>query len=426
MAQSPNRPEAQLIPIRRGLIAPSRPRDPRIDAFRGVALMMIVIDHMPGNPWEDITIRNLGFSDAAEAFFIMSGIAAGIAYSTIVARGLTGEVRVWDAIAPMWRRAWTLYTVQILLTVAAMALFSWAAGTFYRAEFREIHNLSTIYDATGPALIGLATLGYQIGYVNILPTYIVLLIAAPLVIAAGLRAQWLTLTIGLGLWLIAGWAQINMPNYPGKGGWFFSPLAWQVIFLIGLLIGIRHRKDQRLVPVSWPLFGLALAFLVFVFAWRHLPGLGEVMNHKMAQLGTLGAPSNIVSHNKTFLALPRFLHILALVYVISCLPVVTRICAHRTMAPLRLMGGHGLLVFGVGTLLALLGQIIMDVEPAVTWLPWVLPPVAVALCYLAAVLAELARKPAQGRIRATREMNSDTLARPVPDTVGSASGAISG
>ena len=81
MARSPARPEAQLIPIRQGLIAPSRPRDPRIDAFRGLALMMILIDHMPGNPWEEVTVRNIGFSDAAEAFFVMSGIAAGIAYS---------------------------------------------------------------------------------------------------------------------------------------------------------------------------------------------------------------------------------------------------------------------------------------------------------------------------------------------------------
>ena len=79
MTQSSNRPDAQLIPIRRGVDLPRRARDPRIDAFRGLALIMIIIDHMPGNPWEHLTIRNIGFSDAAEAFFIMSGIAAGIA-----------------------------------------------------------------------------------------------------------------------------------------------------------------------------------------------------------------------------------------------------------------------------------------------------------------------------------------------------------
>ncbi len=399
MPKSPSRPEAKLIPIRRGLVAPSRPRDPRIDAFRGLALMMIVIDHMPGNPWENITVRNIGFSDAAEAFFIMSGIAAGIAYSPVVARWLAGETRLWDAMAPMWRRAWTLYTVQILLTVIAIALFSWAAATFYRGQFREMHNLAQIYENTGPALTGLAALTYQIGYVNILPSYIVLLIVGPALIAAGLRAPWLTLTASVVVWFIAGSQQINIPNHPGNGGWFLDPLTWQAIFVVGLLIGIRHRKDQRLVPVSWPLFGLAVAFLLFVFAWRHLPGLAEVMNHKMAQLGALGAPSNIVGHNKTYLALPRFLHILVLVYALSCLPIVTRICASKFAAPLRLMGGHGLLVFGIGSILALAGQIIMIVEPRVTWLPWALPVIAVLISYIAAIVADKARrgKPMQQR-----------------------------
>jgi hypothetical protein len=135
--------------------------------------------------------------------------------------------------------------------------------------------------------------------------------------------------------------------------------------------------------------------LLFIFAWRYVPGLGSFMNHKMAQLGGLGLPSNITTHNKSMLALPRLVHILALVYVLSCLPVVTRICAHNLAAPFRLMGSHGLLVFGLGTILALAGQIMMDIEPTMTALPWTLPLVAIAVCYAAALLAEAARKQPQ-------------------------------
>lgn len=162
MTQSSNRPDAQLIPIRRGVDLPRRARDPRIDAFRGLALIMIIIDHMPGNPWEHLTIRNIGFSDAAEAFFIMSGIAAGIAYSPAIGRWMSGELRLWDAMAPLWRRAWQLYIVHIVLTVAAIGLYAWAADTFVRSEFRVMHNLALLYDQTGAAMAGLVTLGYQI------------------------------------------------------------------------------------------------------------------------------------------------------------------------------------------------------------------------------------------------------------------------
>ena len=375
MTQSSNRPDAQLIPIRRGVDLPRRARDPRIDAFRGLALIMIIIDHMPGNPWEHLTIRNIGFSDAAEAFFIMSGIAAGSAYSPAIGRWMSGELRLWDAMAPLWRRAWQLYIVHIVLTVAAIGLYAWAADTFMRSEFRVMHNLALLYDQTGAAMAGLVTLGYQIGYVNILPSYTVLLLAGPALIAAVLYAPRTTLAVAGAFWLYAGATRLTIPNHPGGGGWFFNPLTWQFIFVIGLAIGVRHRKDERLVRTSPILFKLALGLLLFIFAWRYVPGLGSFMNNKMAQ--------------------PRLVHILALVYVLSCLPVVTRICAHRYAAPLRLMGSHGLLVFGLGTILALAGQIMMDIEPTVTALPWTLPLAAIAVCYAAALLAEAARKQPQ-------------------------------
>ncbi|RYH01407.1 OpgC domain-containing protein [Salipiger sp. IMCC34102] len=392
MTNSPARSEPAAAPVTGGVAAPSARRDPRIDAFRGLALAMIIVTHMPGNPWEILTVRSIGFSDAAEAFFLMSGVAAGIAYAPGLARWLDGSGRLWPAMRPMWKRSWTLYQVQILLTVVAIALFSWSADTFYHGAFREMHNLARIFEETRAALVGLATLGYQIGYVNILPAYIVLLLAAPFMIAAGLRAPWITLGASLALWFVAGAYRLNIPAHPGTGGWFFSPPAWQAIFLIGLLTGIRLRAGARLVPVSRPLFALAAGVLLLVLAWRYWPGLGPALNHQMARLGNAGAPSNIVSHTKTYLAAPRFVHALALAYVLSCLPIVTRLCAARAAAPLRLFGRHGLLVFSLGTILALAGQILMDIEPDNAWFPWVLPLAAIAICFLAAVLAEQSRK----------------------------------
>ena len=56
-------------------------RDARLDMFRGLALIMIFVNHVPGTIYETYTSRNFGFSDAAEAFVFMSGMAAGLAYS---------------------------------------------------------------------------------------------------------------------------------------------------------------------------------------------------------------------------------------------------------------------------------------------------------------------------------------------------------
>ena len=51
-------------------------RDVRIDFFRGLALYMILVDHVVGDPIGKFTFRSVGFSDAAELFVFLSGISA--------------------------------------------------------------------------------------------------------------------------------------------------------------------------------------------------------------------------------------------------------------------------------------------------------------------------------------------------------------
>ena len=97
---------------------PRSTRDPRLDVLRGVALVTIFVNHVPGNVYESLTIRNWGFSDAAEAFVLMSGVSAGIAYGPAFRPG--GEA--WAGLARVWGRAWTLYLVHLLVTVAAFGI----------------------------------------------------------------------------------------------------------------------------------------------------------------------------------------------------------------------------------------------------------------------------------------------------------------
>ena len=65
-------------------------RDLRIDFFRGLALYMVVVDHIGGDPLGKFTYQAVGFSDAAEIFIFISGVACGIAYSSL----LSGEAGV--------------------------------------------------------------------------------------------------------------------------------------------------------------------------------------------------------------------------------------------------------------------------------------------------------------------------------------------
>ena len=63
-----------------GFSLPAGERELRIDLFRGLALWLIFIDHMSPDLLTWFTIRNYGFSDAAEIFIFISGYTAAFVY----------------------------------------------------------------------------------------------------------------------------------------------------------------------------------------------------------------------------------------------------------------------------------------------------------------------------------------------------------
>ena len=62
-------------------------RDLRLDLFRGVGQWMVFLDHIPHDIVSWLTLRNYGFSDAAEFFVFISGYLAGFIYGPAVRGG---------------------------------------------------------------------------------------------------------------------------------------------------------------------------------------------------------------------------------------------------------------------------------------------------------------------------------------------------
>src|SRR6476620_11571969 len=61
-------------------------RDLRLDLLRGIGQWMIFLDHIPYNFVNWFTLRNYGFSDAAEIFVFISGYSIGFAYGSSQSR----------------------------------------------------------------------------------------------------------------------------------------------------------------------------------------------------------------------------------------------------------------------------------------------------------------------------------------------------
>ena len=321
-------------------------RDPRLDFFRGLALVMIFINHVPGNMLEGATSKNFGFTDAAEAFVLMSGMSAGLAYSSVYARD-----RV-HAIARILRRAGRLYSVHLLTTVLAVVILMAAHNYLGTTALSERVNMVSYLEAPWTTALGVLSMTHQLGYFNILPLYMVLLAATPVFLALASHSRAALLGVSVSIWAVAGLNNINLPNFPTEGFWFLNPFSWQLIFCVGLCAGIASKKGETFVGYSPVLMAAAIGYLVFA---------AFVIQGQHYDLTNWGDhPALLVGFDKGMLPLPRLLHILALAYVISHFASFRAIAGSAKAAPVSLLGKQGLAVFAWGSLVCIALQVLRD------------------------------------------------------------------
>lgn len=315
-------------------------REARVDVLRGVALLSIYVDHIPRDVLNNVTMRNFGFSDAAELFVMLAGFASLMAYGRSFARdgAATGVRRIA-------MRCARLYAFQVGLLLATIGIV-WAWDTHYGLEPRSLGPL--IHGGAREIVRGL-TLRSQPSNLNILPLYILLLALFPLIYAGIRLSLGLTVLVSAALWLATiVYPNLNLINAFDGNGWFFDPFSWQFIFVLGAAMAVVMARRDGALP-RWPwlvalcwLF-LGLSFLE-VFPWGDwgLPNL---------------APLSMDAPDKTHLAPLRLLHSLALVYVALSWRGWTGTGQSLVIRAVEVCGKHSLEVFSLGTLLALIGRL---------------------------------------------------------------------
>jgi hypothetical protein len=317
-----------------------------IDFWRGAVLIAILIDHIPGNPLENWTPRNFGLSDSAEAFVFLSGLSVGLIYMP-----RAYKYGIEPVAGGCLKRALKLYGVHIALTLAALAVFGaayWMSGV---SDLIQAHGRSLVFGSPANGLLGLALLSHQLGYFNILPLYIVLMLWAPVVLALALRGPVLALIVSIGLYAAARAFGLNLPNWPQPGGWFFNPIAWQLIFTLGLVSAVLWR-DGLPRPAPWLVtlsaVTVAGAALIVTNEGGLAPGLRD----------TATAHLDVAKQD---LGLARLIHFVALAYLIA----TATTAFGRFIAPVvrggfgsavQRLGRNSLAVFAAGSVLSACGQ----------------------------------------------------------------------
>jgi hypothetical protein len=328
----------------------SHERDFRIDFFRGLALILIFIDHVPANFLSYFTLRTFAYSDAAEVFYFMSGYVAAMVYGrTLLRQGVMGSLR------QVYKRVWTLYVAHIMLFVLFIAEVStsvYKSGNLtYDTDLRVDDFLAQPDIAITKAL----TLQFQPVYLDILPLYIVFLFFLPLALVAVRRNPLILLVPSVILYgLVQVWG-FDLPSYPQGHTWYFNPFAWQLIFSIGVICGHPSSKTRLGILKSpwllWPAIIIGSVCLVTSATslihslWPAFPAI--LTEPPVADKTTL-APIRLINFLCVALIAGRFI------------PMRSRFWTSRIGWPIVRCGQFSLYVFCFTILLALMGRFILQ------------------------------------------------------------------
>lgn len=321
-------------------------RDLRLDAFRGLALWFIFIDHIPDNSLAWLTLRNYGFSDTSEVFVFVSGYTCMLAYGgTLPKQGwATTTVRAL-------RRAWEIYAAFLVLLLAYAALV-WVVGGGTR--FVDETNTGFFFREPGPTLVHVALLQFAPVNTDILLTFAILHICFPAILWLMMSSGILTLVLSFLLYLMVQLFSWHMPAWP-SGELYFNPFAWQFLFVIGAWYAYAGTASLRPILNSRALLIGALSYLAFslvvALSWEYKTLEGLIPS---------AVTSLIYPIYKSHLAPVRLLHFLSLAFVVSRLtPLEWRGPIRPLMTAMIRCGESSLSIYCTGVLLAFIGEVVL-------------------------------------------------------------------
>ena len=152
-------------------------RELRLDLFRGLALWLIFVDHLPTNILTWFTIRNYGFSDATEIFIFISGYTAAFVYGRAMLQ--SGFV---VATARILRRVWQIYVAHVFLFTIFLAEISYVATRFENPLYSEEMGIMDFLKQPDVTIVQALLLRFRPVNMDVLPLYIVLMLFLPLIL----------------------------------------------------------------------------------------------------------------------------------------------------------------------------------------------------------------------------------------------------
>jgi hypothetical protein len=324
-------------------------RELRLDLFRGLALWLIYVDHLPPNLFTWLTIRNYGFSDATEIFIFISGYTAAFVYGRAMR-----EAGFVVATARILRRVWQIYVAHVFLFTIFLAEISYVATSFENPLYSEEMGIMDFLKEPDVTIVQALLLRFRPVNMDVLPLYIVLMLFLPIILWLLQRSADLALGISVMVYAIAWQFDLNLSAYP-NGVWVFNPFAWQLLFVFGAWCAQGGAQRMSRILSSRITLWISIAYLLFAFVvtltW-YVPQLSHLLPRRLEQW--------MYPISKTDLDVLRFVHFLALAAVtVRFLPKDWPGLKSPWLRPLILCGQHSLEIFCLGVFLAFGGHFLL-------------------------------------------------------------------
>ena len=323
-------------------------RELRLDLFRGLALWLIFIDHLPPNILTWFTLRNYGFSDATEIFIFISGYTAAFVYGRAML-----QVGFVVATARILRRVWQIYVAHVFLFTIFLAEISYVATSFENPLYSEEMGIMDFLKQPDVTIVQALLLRFRPVNMDVLPLYIVLMLFLPLILWLMKWKPDVTLALSALIYALTWHFDWYLTAYP-NGVWFFNPLAWQLLFVFGAwcAMGGAARMSRLLSSrvTIWICFAYLFAAFCVALTWS-VPQLGRLPNIVEQWMYPI---------DKTDLDVLRFAHFLALAAItVRFLPRDWPGLKSPWLRPLILCGQHSLEIFCLGVFLAFAGHFVL-------------------------------------------------------------------
>ncbi len=315
-----------------------------IDFWRGLALTSIFINHIPGFYFERFTHRNFGQSDSAELFVFLAGWALRLVVSS-----RKDPLNSTGLVLRLGARAFTIYTAQILITMLALSIIAATSLAFEDPLLLEWNNAAAAFEEPVPTHVGIMLLTHQLGAFNILPLYVVLMLGAPAIAILHRVLPRAVLVLSFCAYIAALALQINFRTWPADGYWYFNPIAWQFVFILGFVLA----KDDGLGAFARRRFGPLRAIGIVVV----IIGFWLAMIDFEPDPTRMPDPKLFFVFDKTFATPARVIHFLALAITFAGSFAFVLRFAGPVARFLSMLGRHSLNVFCVGSILSLCGSV---------------------------------------------------------------------